>query len=139
MTDTSPAAVVERLIRATNAHDLNALVECFTDDYRNETPVHPGRSFSGREQVRANWSQIFAAVPDVECELLGCVVHGDTVWSEMEMRGTRMDGVRHLMRGVIVFGLREHRIARARFYLEPVDDSGTDVAAAVHALTSHQS
>ena len=138
MADTSPAAVVERLIRATNVHDLNALVECFTDDYRNETPVHPGRSFSGREQVRANWSQIFAAVPDVECELLECVVHSDTVWSEMEMRGTRRDGGRHLMRGVIVFGVREQRIARARFYLEPVDDSGTDVAAAVHALTSHQ-
>ena len=138
MTDTSPAAVVERLIRATNAHDLNALVECFTDDYRNETPVHPGRSFSGREQVRVNWSQIFAAVPDVDCELLGCVAYGDTVWSEMEMRGTRRDGGRHLMRGVIVFGVREQRIARARFYLEPVDDSGTDVAAAVQALTGHQ-
>ena len=138
MTDASPAAVVERLVRVTNAHDLNALVECFTDDYRNETPVHPGRSFIGREQVRANWSQIFAAVPDVESELLGCVVHGDTVWSEMEMRGTRRDGVRHLMRGVIVFGVREQRIADARFYLEPVDDSGTDVTATVHALTTRR-
>jgi hypothetical protein len=136
MTDPSPAAVVEQLVQVTNAHDLNALVACFTDDYRNETPAHPGRSFVGREQVRANWSQIFAAVPDVESELLSVVVHGDTVWSEMEMRGTRRDGVRHLLRGVIIFGVHEQRIAHARFYLEPVDDSGTNVAAAVHALTT---
>ncbi len=138
MTDDSPSTVIERLVRATNAHDLDALVDCFRDDYRNETPVHPGRGFVGREQVRANWSQIFAAVPDVVTELLGCAVHGDTVWSELEMRGTRRDGVRHLLRGVIVFRVQQQRISQARFYLEPVDDSGTDVAAAVHALTTQR-
>ena len=58
-------AMVERLRQATNRHDLEALVACFAPDYRNETPVHPERGFSGREQVRKNWQQIFAAIPDV--------------------------------------------------------------------------
>src|SRR6266511_3206985 len=34
--DQGPAAVVERLLEAVNAHDLEAMVGCFADDYRNE-------------------------------------------------------------------------------------------------------
>ena len=60
-----PRTMVEQLERATNAHDLEALVECFAEDYENETPLHPARSFRGREQVRRNWTQIFAFVPDL--------------------------------------------------------------------------
>lgn len=135
MSESAPTAVVERLVRVTNAHDLDALVDCFSHDYRNDTPAHPGRSFIGREQVRQNWSQIFAAVPDVAIQLLGSVADGDTVWSEMTMRGTRRDGLPHLLCGVIVFRVTGERITHARFYLEPVDDSGTDVAAAVLAQT----
>jgi hypothetical protein len=41
------------LQRATDARDLEALVACFAPDYRNETPAHPERGFTGREQVRA--------------------------------------------------------------------------------------
>jgi ketosteroid isomerase-like protein len=122
----SPATMVDRLARSTNAHDLDALVDCFAVDYRNETPVHPGRGFTGREQVRRNWQQIFSAVKDLHADVQGCAVSGDTVWSEWEMTGTRRDGRAHLMRGVIIFGVAAGRASWARFYLEPVQhDSGT--------------
>ena len=91
--------------RATNAHDLDALVACFAEDYENETPVHPGRGFRGRDQVRRNWEQIFAFVPDVRAEVIRSVVDGETVWTEWEMTGTRRDGSAHHMRGVIIFGV----------------------------------
>ena len=55
-----PRALVDRLVRATNAHDVDAVAACFAEDYENETPVHPARGFRGREQVRKNWEQIFA-------------------------------------------------------------------------------
>jgi ketosteroid isomerase-like protein len=119
-TEAEQVAVVQRLERATNEHDLEALVACFASDYRNETPAHPERGFTGQDQVRANWSQIFAAVPDLTCEVLRCTVEGDTVWSEWEHRGTRPDGTPHLMRGVIIFGIADGFAAWARFYLEPV-------------------
>lgn len=45
-------AVSERLMQAMNAHDLDAEVACFRDDYRSEQPAHPARTFTGREQVR---------------------------------------------------------------------------------------
>src|SRR3954447_5487003 len=114
----APIAVVQRLRDVTNAHDLEGIVACFSADYRNETPAHPARSFAGGEQVRRNWTQILAAIPDVSTEILACVADGDFVWSEWEHRGTRTDGSAHLMRGVIVFGVRGDVIATARFFLE---------------------
>jgi ketosteroid isomerase-like protein len=131
-----PAALVERLQRATNAHDLEALVGCFAPDYRNETPAHPERGFTGRDQVAKNWTQIFASVPDVRAEVLRCAVDGDTVWSEWEHRGTRPDGTAHIMRGVVIFGVVDGLASWARFYLEPVQTGGGSVDDAVRRQVS---
>jgi ketosteroid isomerase-like protein len=124
------AAVVDRLRDASNAHDLAAITACFAPDYRNETPAHPERSFVGREQVRSNWTQIFAAVPDVTADVVRYAVDGDTVWSEWEHRGTRADGTAHVMRGVVIFGVADGCASWARFYLEPLqaDTTGVDDA-----------
>jgi ketosteroid isomerase-like protein len=127
-------SVVERLLAATNAHDLDAIVDCFSETYRNETPVHPGRGFTGREQVRSNWQQILAGVPDVTAEVIRQTVDGDVIWSEWEMRGTRRDGVPHMMRGVILFGVADDKAAWARFYLEPVDAGQEDANAGVQRI-----
>ncbi len=115
------AAFVERLLGATNDHDVDGLVACFADDYENQTPAHPARSFHGPEQVRRNWEQIFAFVPDLEARVVRQATDGATIWTEWDMSGTRRDGSRHEMRGVIIFGLDEGRAVWARFYLEPVD------------------
>lgn len=125
--------VLTRLVEATNRHDLEGLVACFADDYRLETPSHPSRTFQGREQVRRNWEQIFAGVPDIEVETLRTAVEGEVVWSEWEMRGTRRDGGRHLMRGPIIFGVGNGLIAWGRFYVEPVDETATPIDEAVRA------
>lgn len=127
----SAMAVIERLRDASNAHDLDAIVACFASDYRNETPLHPARGFVGSEQVRRNWTQILAEIPDVRTEIVAAVADGDTVWSEWQHRGTRRDGSVHLMRGVVVFGVRSATIVAARFFLEPVQGAPGGVDAAV--------
>jgi ketosteroid isomerase-like protein len=127
----SPDGMLARLVAATNAHNLDGLVDCFQPDYVNETPAHPARGFVGRDQVRANWHQIFAAVPDLHTEVLRSATAADSVWAEMEMSGTRKDGSRHLMRGVVVFGVVQGRAAWARFYLEPVQEGGADINSVV--------
>jgi len=129
--DDEPAALVHRLERATNAHDLDAIVACFASEYRNETPSHPARGFTGREQVRANWVHIFAAIPDLSVEVLRTAVEGNAVWSEWEHHGTRPDGSAHLMCGVVIFGVESGLATWARFYLEPVEHGGGGVADAV--------
>jgi ketosteroid isomerase-like protein len=128
-TGQGPAAVVERLLEAVNAHDLEAMVACFADDYRNETPAHPQRGFRGRGQVRRNWTQIFAGVPDLRARLPRMTVEGDTVWTEWDISGTRGDGAAFLMRGVVIFGVTDASITSARFYLEPVEQTSGDVDA----------
>ena len=125
--------VLRRLIDATNAHDIDAIVACFAPDYRNDTPVHPARSFVGRDQVRRNWEQILGFVPDIRATVLRAAAQDDMVWSEWEHRGMRQNGTPHVMRGVIIFGVEHDLIAWARFYLEPVQDEGGGVDQAVRA------
>ena len=118
--------VLERLLRAVNAHDLDALVSCFAADYLNETPVHPQRGFRGNDQVRRNWAQIFT-VADFRADVPRYSVDRDQLWTEWEMSGTRPDGAPFLMRGVVIFVIDGDTIRSARFYLEPVEDTSGDV------------
>ena len=127
--DGDPAAAVERLVASVNAHDLEAMVGCFAEDYVNVTPAHPQRGFGGSQQVRRNWSQLFAGVPDLQAEVLGTAVDGDRVWAEWDISGTRGDGAPFAMRGVVIFGVSGGVIASARFYLEPVEQDSGDVDA----------
>src|SRR5690348_542589 len=124
-------AVVERLYRAVNTRDLDAIVACFAPDYRNQTPAHPPRGFTGRDQVRRNWAQILSAVPDLRATVTRTAADGDEVWVEAEHAGTRGDGVPHLLRGVVIFCVSGDTIASARFYLEPVESGSGDVDAAI--------
>jgi ketosteroid isomerase-like protein len=116
-----PRDFVDRLLKATNDHDLDAIEACFAVDYENETPVHPGRGFRGRDQVRRNWEQILSFVPDLRADVLACATDGATAWTEWTMTGTRRDGTAHRMRGVVVFHVDGGVATSARFYLEPVD------------------
>ena len=130
------AAFAVTLRDATNTRDVERVVACFAADYVNETPAHPARGFTGIDQVRRNWTQIFAAVPDHTAALVASSQHGETVWTEWEMSGKRLDGRRHLLRGVIVFTVREGLAASARFYVEPVDDAEVDADSAVGRIVS---
>jgi ketosteroid isomerase-like protein len=127
--------VAERLLRAMNAHDIEAFVECFAPDYMSEQPAHPDRAFSGRDQVRTNWSAIFRDVPDLRGELLRTSTSDGEEWGEWRIDGTRRDGSPMEMRGVIINGIREGRIAWARLYLELVEDRGAGITAAVEEIT----
>ncbi|WP_434615833.1 nuclear transport factor 2 family protein [Arthrobacter sp. A5] len=143
--EAAPLAAVSGLLEATNAHDPDAAAACFAVDYVNETPAHPLCGFSGRDQVRTNWTHIFSAVPDLGTRLLGTAVNGRgkagggvddggrnaavdgegkgavDVWSEWLMTGTRRDGDAHEMAGVVIFSVHGGAITAARFFLEPVE------------------
>jgi limonene-1,2-epoxide hydrolase len=130
-----PRAVVTRLQQAMNAHDLDAFVACFDPAYHSVQPVHPTRTFTGNEQVRTNWATFFAAVPDVHAALLNVAVDGPTVWSEWRWRGTRRDGSRLAMDGVIIMGIEGDRIVWARLYMEEVEQDSADITATMAHLT----
>ncbi|WP_433157685.1 nuclear transport factor 2 family protein [Kribbella sp. CA-247076] len=135
----SNPAVLQRLLTAVNAHDLDALVGCFAGDYRNETPAHPQRGFRGQDQVRRNWTQIFAGVPDISARVTRSSADGDALWTEWEMSGPRADEGGFLMRGVVIFGVTGDLITSARFYLEPVDEDSGGVDDAVRRVAGDAS
>jgi ketosteroid isomerase-like protein len=104
-------AVTERLLEALNAHDLEDQLGLFAEDYQSEQPAHPARTFSGRKQVRENWSKLYESIPDFRAELLRIAIVGEEEWGEWIRRGTKEDGTPLEERGVTIMGIRNGRIA----------------------------
>ncbi|TDT78690.1 ketosteroid isomerase-like protein [Arthrobacter sp. AG258] len=130
--DRVPEGPVRRMLAAAGRHDVEDMVSQFADDYRNTTPVHPARSFSGSAQVRKNWTALFAGLPDLTLTVHDAATGPDgKLWLEWSNRGTRPDGSVQRAAGVAIFTLRHDKIAAAQFYLEPVDQDSGDVNQAV--------
>jgi hypothetical protein len=126
--------VLERLQAAQNRHDLDAFVACFDPGYQSEQPVHPDRVFAGSEQVRTNWAEVFAGVPDFRADLLRSAWTDGTGWAEWHWHGTREDGTLLDIRGVTIFGIRDDRIVWGRLYLEDVEAAGQGIGQAVRHM-----
>jgi hypothetical protein len=125
----------ERLVAAQNAHDIDAFVSCFATDYSSEQPAHPDRAFVGSDQVRRNWTAMFAGVPDFSAKLVDSASEGATAWGEFVWRGTKTDGSPLNARGVIIGTVRAGRLTAARLYMEDVEETGRGIEAAVQGLT----
>lgn len=122
-----PLTVIERQRDALNAHDLDALADCFHEDLHSEDFVHPSQSFDGRDQVRRNWERVIGQVPDLTADLVGTAVDGDVVWAEWRIYGTHRSGEMLDLRGVTISRVRDGRIASSRRYLTPLDLSAESV------------
>jgi hypothetical protein len=119
---------MNRLHSAMNAHDLDAFVACFAPEYQSDQPAHPSRAFRGRDQVRENWTSVFAGVPDFTAELLSSATTEDGVEiGEWRWQGTHVDGSPFAMQGVIVTGIQDAQIAWGRLYMEVIEQGGGDI------------
>ena len=122
------AEMMDRLLAAMNGHDLDAFVACFAPDYRSEQPAHPSRAFRGSDQVRENWTGVFAGVPDFRAELLVAVTTEDGVEiGEWCWQGTHTDGSPFAMQGVTVMGIEDGQIAWGRLYMELTERDGAGI------------
>ena len=127
---------IARLAEAVNRHDVDGMAALFASDYRSEQPAHPNRGFGGSEQVAANWSQMFAGVPDVTAEAIAHTTDGRTTWTEWAWRGHHPDGSLFAMRGVTLMGLDDDGlVAWARLYMEPVEEGGAAIDETVQQLS----
>ena len=111
------------------------MAACFQVDYESGSRSTPIALFAGGE-MRANWVQIFGAVPDITAEVLRYAVDGETVWSEWDLRGTRRDGAPHRTAMVNIAGVRDGEIAWMRLYMEPVAAGAAIDTAVRESLTS---
>ena len=120
--------VMNRLLTAMNAHDLDAFVACFALDYRSEQPAHPSRAFGGSDKVRENWKGVFSGVPDFHAEILLSATTDDGVEiGEWRWWGTYTDGSPFAMQGVTVMGIEGAQIVWGRLYMEVIERDGADI------------
>ena len=81
---------------------------------------------------------MFAGVPDFHADLLHTAGDSETLWTEWRWTGTHADGSPLDMAGVIVFGVRDDRLAWARLYVEPVELEGAGIDAAVRRMAGSE-
>jgi ketosteroid isomerase-like protein len=132
------SGLIDRLVVAMNAHDLDAAAGFFHEDYRSEQPAHPGRSFTGRAQMRANWEAMFAGVPDFHAEICRSVQDGDTTWTEWRWSGTCSDGQPFAMRGVTLFEITDDQVVAGRLYMEEAEQEVVGIEQAVELLSGRR-
>jgi hypothetical protein len=128
------AFLLSKLNEAFNTHNIEFLVDCFDKSYYSEQPVHPDRTFQGREQVKQNWASNFDEMPDFSAQLVRQAISNNCLWAEWEWQGTRRDQSKLLMRGVTIMGVEDGKITWGRLYVEPVESSGKGIEAAVEEV-----
>lgn len=128
-------AVIDRLVAAMNDHDVDRMAALFHPDYDSRQPAHPGRAFTGREQVRANWAAMFDGIPDFTAEVVRDAQDGDVNWCEWAWHGTRSDGQPFEVRGVTVFEIRDGLIVAGTLYVEDVELDAAGIEDAVEGLS----
>ena len=113
-------ADLERLLiehtDAWNSHDIERLMQLFADDCvfdasGGDEPC--GRRFSGREQVRSAFAEVFASMPDANWgDGHHFVISEDYGVSEWRLTGTRLDGSVVDVLGCDFLTVRENQIVR---------------------------
>lgn len=109
MTVDAPAMTEERLqvfFDAWNAHDVETIVSCFTDDGAYLASIGPedaGTAFRGREEVRRGVTAFLGTYRGAHYTDTTVLVRGDRGHATWTFHGTLADGRRVVYRGVDVF------------------------------------
>ena len=116
--------MLEQVLDAFNAHDLDAIMRFFVDDCVLEMPrgPHPwGLRFEGHDGVREGLATRFAGIPDVHYGEDRHWLSGSRGCSEWLLTGTTTQGVRINVRGCDLFEFRDGLISRKDSYWKIVE------------------
>jgi steroid delta-isomerase-like uncharacterized protein len=149
-------AIVEQHIRLENAHDLSGVLATFGEAARYDDEAW-GEHYTGRDEVRAFYEQLMAALPDLEIEVQHRHITDETIVVEVLIRGTHLGAWRGLpatgrkvevpLCGIYTFD-DDDRLAGERIYYdratvlrqlgvfhEPQSAAGIISVAATHPVT----
>jgi ketosteroid isomerase-like protein len=100
-------------------HDLDRILQHFTDDAVFESPRGPeayGQRFIGIEAIRDAFAGRFSGIPDVRYQEDEHFVSGDRGASEWTLSGTTTDGVRIEVRGCDLWTFRGDKVVKKDSY-----------------------
>lgn len=106
--------LLERFVDAWNAHDVDVLLDCMTEDgvfYASAGPPPSGDKSVGREALRKAYAAIWQVYPDAQWTNAHHFVSGENACSEWMFTGTKTDGVRVKVHGCDLFKIRNGKIA----------------------------
>jgi steroid delta-isomerase-like uncharacterized protein len=117
---------MKEVLDAFNRHDLDAIMEFFSDDCTFDFPRGPepwGQRFIGKAQVREGLAGRFKGIPDVQ---YGEDVHwisadGNMGVSEWTLTGTTTSGVKLKVRGCDLWEFRNGKIIRKNSFWKIVE------------------
>jgi predicted ester cyclase len=119
------AALLDKYVKAVNAHDTSSFPEIFTESYIQ----HSGRSPSGFAAQVENFHRIFASMPDVQMRVEDRIIAGDKVVARNTFSATHTQPVQGIAPTGRRFTLRTidiWRVENAKFaeHWDIVDAAG---------------
>ena len=115
---------LKKIADAFNRHDLDAIMEFFSDDCSFDFPRGPepwGQRFIGKAQVREGLASRFKGIPDVHYGDDRHWVAGDKGVSEWTLTGTTTAGVKLNVRGCDLWEFKDGKVTRKDSYWKIVE------------------
>jgi steroid delta-isomerase-like uncharacterized protein len=117
--------VVERYVAALNAHDVDGVLDCVTDDYTSEHVATLGSGLRGKRAYRERLPAFLAEFDDLHYEIEDTIVDGDraAVAYRMSCRWRGETGAARsvALRGLFRFRIEEGRVAQRVDYWDSGD------------------
>ena len=111
--------MLKAITAAFDSHDLDAILEHFTEDAVFEGPRGTeawGTRFVGKQAIREAFAARFSGIPDVRYRDEGTFVDGDRGASEWTLAGTTISGEPVQVRGCDLWTIRDGKIAKKDSY-----------------------
>lgn len=121
---TTDIQVLREFLAAFNSHDVDAVMEFFTEDCVMEMPRGPdpwGTRLTGTAEVRRGIEARFAGIPDIHYGKDRHWVCGDRGVSEWTITGTDTSGTKLEVQGCDLLELRAGTIVRKDSYWKIVE------------------
>jgi ketosteroid isomerase-like protein len=122
--ETVTAETLKQILEAFNRHDLDAIMNFFSNDCSFDFPRGPepwGQRFIGKDQVREALAGRFKGIPDVHYGDDRHWVAADMGVSEWTLTGTTTSGVRLKVRGCDLWEFRNGKVIRKDSYWKIVE------------------
>lgn len=119
-TNESALQLLKKLGKGFNNHDVNAILECVTDDFEwilAEGPDAPyGKIVRGRDGVAETMAARAKTIPELRFSETDLIYAGDRVIGTYRVTGRYADGRKIDARGCDVYVIRDGKIARKDSY-----------------------